>query len=254
MKKPNPVNVIAFVLSCIPLLIMFIVFAYSLFTGQLNSLIIITFLIFAAFSFAIFCPILSFIRHNKKEKAIQAAKIDTSYNREKDYPKNYIVFDLETTGLDRSTCQIIEIGAIKYENHIKTDVFHSYIKPIGKIPERITELTGITDEMVADAPEPTDVLEKLLPFLGDYVMIAHNSNYDMPILQRYYGEHLKKHLNNSVIDTLLLARIYLDELNNHKLPTIKKHFDLSFGSHNALDDCETAAFLYKYCFDKHFAK
>ena len=95
------------------------------------------------------------------------------------FPNEYIVFDIETTGLDASYDEIIEIGALKIKNNEIVDKFTSLIKPKYPIDEFITELTGITNEMVKDAPLINEVLPRFIDFIGDEILVGHNINFDI---------------------------------------------------------------------------
>ncbi len=177
--------------------------------------------------------------------------IKSEYNKLYSLVSNYIVFDLETTGLDCSFDDIIEIGAIKFEDNTEVSRFHSYVNIKRDIPKKIVELTGITNEMIRNAPELEKTLADFKKFISDSVLIAHNSNFDMKFLQTNYNRFLHITLDNSVIDTLALSRKYLKNIQNHKLVTIKEYFDIQVGSHNALDDCEVTSKLYQYCFEQY---
>ncbi len=186
-------------------------------------------------------------RHKLKEPQ---KVLKNEYNKTNTFYDEYIVFDLETTGLDACENEIIEIGAIKYKNGMEISTFHSYIKPIKQIPYEITELTGITADMVSDSEDAESVLQCFIEYIKESVLIAHNSDFDMSFLQTEIYHFFNYTLNNEVIDTLKLARKFLPNLNNHKLRTIKDYFKINRNSHNAIDDCYVTAELYKYCFDR----
>lgn len=160
-------------------------------------------------------------------------------------PDSYIVFDLETTGLSPKYAEIIEIGAIKTENGRVTEKFRTYVKPYGHIPRAITELTGITEEMTADAPHIEDALPKFLSFIGEDILYAHNSAFDC----RFIGTAcvlLGYDVKNEVRDSLELARKYIKS-ENYKLETLKKLLGIKRPSHNALDDCFVTHALIEEC-------
>lgn len=169
------------------------------------------------------------------------------YSKVEAAPNDYIVFDLETTGLDHIENDILEIGAIKYNNGIEVDRFHTYVK-IGKpIPPFITNLNGISKDTIKDAPLIRTALRNFLNFIGNYNLIAFNSDFDMSFMQYNCEKKLNTLINNDVIDALPLARKYLPQLPNKKLETVKQHFGLTVGSHNAIDDCFVTNYLYQYC-------
>ena len=177
---------------------------------------------------------------NKEPAGVSYSKIEGS-------PNDYVVFDLETTGLDHIENDILEIGAIKYNNGIEVDRFHTYVK-IGKpIPPFITNLNGISKDTIKDAPLIRTALRNFLNFIGNYNLIAFNSDFDMSFMQYNCEKKLNTLINNDVIDALPLARKYLPQLPNKKLETVKRHFGLTVGSHNAIDDCFVTNYLYQYC-------
>ncbi|MFC1742982.1 PolC-type DNA polymerase III [Candidatus Riflebacteria bacterium] len=131
----------------------------------------------------------------------------------------YVVLDLETTGLDKRKCEIIEIGAFKIENMEVTDSFHSFVKPEGKIPKFITKMTGISEKTVKDAPALEKILPEFLEFCQDYTCVAHNAFFDRAFL-RNAARSLNLTFPNPFIDTLKIARVHYPFWPNHKLPTV----------------------------------
>ena len=169
------------------------------------------------------------------------------YSKVEAAPDNYIVFDLETTGLEVDQDTILEIGAIKYINGVEVDRFHTYVNPERSIPRRVSEINHITASKIKKTPTIRFALSNFIDFIENYTLIAYNSDFDMGFIQTkcYYVLHQK--VENDVIDALPLARKYLSELPNKKLETAKQHFNLSVGSHNAIDDCIVTNHLYQYC-------
>lgn len=160
-------------------------------------------------------------------------------------PDSYVVFDLETTGLSPKYAEIIEIGAVKTENGRVTGRFQTYVKPYGRIPKAITELTGITEEMTAGAPHIEDALPKFLEFIGDGILFAHNAPFDC----RFIGTAcvlLGYDVKNEVRDSLELARKYIRS-ENYKLETLKSLLSIKRPSHNAIDDCLVTHALIEEC-------
>lgn len=156
------------------------------------------------------------------------------------FPNEYIVFDIETTGLDASYDEIIEIGALKIKNNEIVDKFTSLIKPKYPIDEFITELTGITNEMVKDAPLINEVLPRFLDFIGDEILVGHNINFDINFV---YDNLIKigsdKLLSNNYVDTLRLARRILRNLKHHRLSDLAEYYNIDgTGAHRSLKDCE----------------
>ncbi len=152
-----------------------------------------------------------------------------------------VVFDIETTGLDKRACGITEIGAVKIRAGEIVDRFQSFVNPGMPIPQNIVELTRITDEMVADAPPIETVLRSFLDFCGEDVLIAHNANFDTGFL-RVAAERAQIPFPNTYLDTLALSRYVNSELSKHTLDTIAKHYGLGdFGHHRADEDAEMLA-------------
>ena len=96
----------------------------------------------------------------------------------------YVVFDLETTGFSSIKDKIIEIGAVKVENGVITDKFSTFVNPKVPIPFEITNLTGITDDMVMEAPDIETILPQFLEFVGDAVLVAHNASFDVSFIEQ----------------------------------------------------------------------
>lgn len=162
-----------------------------------------------------------------------------------DEPKAFTVFDLETTGFSRYSEAIIEIGAVRYEDGQKVDEFSAFVNPQRSIPERITELTSITDAMVAGAPTIEEVLPRFLEFAKDSIWVAHNARFDVGFI-RENAKRLGLSVEPVWMDTLWLARCLHPEFKNHKLDTITKELHVpQFHHHRAIDDATAtgAAFL-----------
>ena len=163
-------------------------------------------------------------------------------------PESYVVFDLETTGFTPDRAEIIEIGAIRMVNGKVDNVFHSYVKPYGFLPIHITALTGITAEMVDDAPRIDAVIPKFLEFLDEKTLplVAHNASFDRRFMTAYCGALGEDFSRYEIFDSLKAARAYVP-LECHKLEVIKDFFGLTFASHNAVDDCRVTAYLMEWC-------
>lgn len=168
------------------------------------------------------------------------------------FPKDYIVFDTETTGLEIDIDRIIEIGAIKYINHIPIERFHVFINPDRDFDDFIVELTGISKEQLKISPKIENVLPLFYNFIEDYVLIAHNAPFDVKIIACEAYRSQQPMFDNLIIDSLTLAKrcIPKTDIENYKLETIKKYFGLVNDSHRALDDCETCSAIYQYYLTK----
>lgn len=164
------------------------------------------------------------------------------YNGRKDYTfaDEFVVFDIETTGLSRDKCEITEIGAVKIKNGEVIDRFSSFVDPKVHIPEDITKLTGITDEMVKGAPDTEAVLKSFADFVGDACIVAHNASFDMGFI-REKGKKFGLAFANDVLDTLAVARILLPELKKHKLNILADYFGIPLQHHRAVNDAEATA-------------
>ncbi len=152
----------------------------------------------------------------------------------------YVVFDLETTGTEVDHDEITEIGAVKIEDGRIKETFQTLVRPKQRISEKITELTGIDNDMVADAPAFKDVLPDFFKFAWGSVLVAHNADFDVKFM-KHYSKPLDYYFRNKVKDTLQLAREVLPTLSNHKLNTVAEHFNVKFLHHRALSDAYATA-------------
>lgn len=150
-----------------------------------------------------------------------------------------IAFDLETTGLNVANEKIIEIGAVKIKNFEVVDRFNTFVNPQRPIPEKITNLTGIDDSMVANAPFEDEAFEKFAEFTGkNPVLVAHNADFDTGFIKTL-ATRLGKDFSFTSVDTLEFSRSVLDDLKKHKLDVVAKHLGLGdFEHHRACDDAE----------------
>lgn len=180
-------------------------------------------------------------------------------------PSDYVVIDTETTGLDYEYCGIIEVSAVRCSGGSVVDKFTSLVKPdlvttyypcrndgAGEwvtryVDQYITDLTGITNEMLAEAPEPEEVMPKLLDFLGDFVLIGHNANFDVNFLYDAAMDTCGKPLSNDFIDTLRIARKVFPELKHHRLSDIAQACGVTADdAHRAEADCLTTAACFEH--------
>ncbi len=155
------------------------------------------------------------------------------------FPSDYCVIDIETTGLEPESCEIIEIAAVRYRDFKKEDVFTTLIKPSRKINSFITSLTGITNDMVKDAPGISEAIQRFSEFAGDDILMGYNVNFDLNFL---YDALLKchgKHLGNDYVDVVRFARAALPQLPDRKQTSVAAYYDISVkGAHRAEKDCE----------------
>ncbi len=162
----------------------------------------------------------------------------------------YCVFDLETTGISPKTEKITEIGAIKIKNGEVIDTFECFVNPEKPIPERVVEITHITDDMVKDAETIETVLPKFLDFVGDSVLVAHNAEFDIG-----YIKHNCKLQNiefeNTYIDTLPLAKDIFPDFKKYKLGIIADKLGIQVDvAHRALDDVKTLVQVFNVMVEK----
>ncbi|WP_374721848.1 PolC-type DNA polymerase III [Peribacillus tepidiphilus] len=156
----------------------------------------------------------------------------------------YVVFDVETTGLSAVYDTIIELAAVKVKNGEIIDRFESFANPHHPLSATTIELTGITDDMVRDAPEVEEVLRKFKEWVGDSILVAHNASFDMGFLNVGYRKIGFEKADNPVIDTLELGRFLYPELKNHRLNTLAKRFDIELTQHHrAIYDAEATGYL-----------
>lgn len=155
------------------------------------------------------------------------------------YVENYVIFDLETTGISTKDDAIIEISAIKVEGHRPKEEFSTLVNPLRHIPAEASRVNGITDEMVREALPLKEVLPEFLSFIGGEILVGHNIHtFDLVFLKQAVKELLNKELENDYIDTLSMARSCLPELNRHRLVDVAAYFSIATGgAHRALNDC-----------------
>ncbi len=152
-------------------------------------------------------------------------------------PDSYIIIDTETTGLF-SDSEIIQLAALKIEHGVIVDQFDSLVHSVNHIPKLISELTGITDEMLLLAPSPRDALSAFLEFVGYQYVVAHNAHFDVNILYDSCERYLGRPFSNCFFDSLHLARRVISDIDDHKLSTLCIYFNIQQENvHNALADC-----------------
>lgn len=156
----------------------------------------------------------------------------------------FICFDIETTGLSAVRDKITEIGAVKVENGVITDTFSTFANPEMPIPQKITQLTGITDDMVKDAPSQSEAVGAFLEFAGNNVLVAHNAPFDTSFIAKAC-EDMGREYNYTSIDTVAISRAILTDIKNCKLDTVAKFLRLGdFNHHRATDDAEMLARIF----------
>lgn len=155
------------------------------------------------------------------------------------YVKDYVVFDLETTGTSCTCDEVVEISAIKVQDGQVVEEFSTLVNPQMPIPFWATDVNGITDKMVANAPTFDKALADFLAFAGDMILVGHNIHtFDMKFVCRDAVKFFGKTIGNDYIDTLPLARMYLPQLGHHTLTDLARYYGIkTSGAHRALNDC-----------------
>ncbi len=158
--------------------------------------------------------------------------------------ETYVVFDTETTGLSAALNSIIEIGAVKLKNGEVVEIFETFVDPKERLPKKITEITGITDEMLVGAPLIEDALPKFIDFIGDSILVAHNARFDIGFIQMGLQKLGMQSISNPVIDTVELARFLYPKMKNYKLNTLADAFGVKLENHHrAYHDAEATGHL-----------
>ncbi|EHI77460.1 DNA polymerase III, alpha subunit [Fusobacterium sp. oral taxon 370 str. F0437] len=169
--------------------------------------------------------------------------------------EEFVVFDIETTGLNSHTNKIIEIGAVKIKAGRIIDRYSQLINPGIPIPYHITEITSITNEQVANQPKIDEVIGKFVEFIGDAVLVAHNAPFDMGFIKRDIKEYLNIDLEASVIDTLQMARDLFPDFKKYGLGDLNKSLGLALEKHHrAVDDSQATANMFIIFLEKYKEK
>lgn len=155
------------------------------------------------------------------------------------YVKDYVVFDLETTGVNPERDSIIEISAVKVGDGKTIGEYSTLVNPGCHIPAAATAVNGIRDDMVADAPQEGEAMEGFLEFIGGSILVGHNIHtFDMNFAYDAALRALGKELDNDYVDTLYMARSCLPGLSHYRLTDICEYFHIAVeGAHRALNDC-----------------
>lgn len=161
---------------------------------------------------------------------------------------DFVVFDIESTGLSVREDRVIEIGAVKISKGVITDRFSAFVNPGIPIPYRIEELTGINDSMVSDAPMIDEILPEFISFCKGCAVVAHNASFDTGMIKRdcrLFGIEWEP----TIVDTVTLAHLLLPNLAKYKLDYLAKVLEVSLDNHHrAVDDAECTALIFlKLC-------
>ena len=156
----------------------------------------------------------------------------------------FVVFDIETTGLSYQNDRITEIGAVRIRGGEVLEIFNTFVDPGCPIPPSITALTGITDDMVKGAPSQEEAVRAFLAFTGGRILIAHNAGFDISFIRKV-ADDFAIPFANTYLDTVALSRYVNPDLKKHKLDTLAEYFKLGdFNHHRASDDAEMLAMIF----------
>ena len=181
------------------------------------------------------------MKSNTVEKAPRAYK-GKSLNYLVD---DYVLVDIETTGLSPQKDDIIEIGAIKVKNNVVVESYSTLLKIDRKVPSYITNLTGITTDMIEkEGREISEVLKEFVDFAGNNILVGHNVNFDINFIYDKCEKYLEQPLSNDFIDTMKIAKRLIDTP-NYKLGTLAEYFQVNYnGAHRGLKDVEITYEVY----------
>jgi CRISPR-associated protein Cas2 len=194
------------------------------------------------------------VRRPGYSKASQhlAASRATARRTQKPYvgdagPLEYVIIDVETTGLNPDKAEIFEIGAIRAVSGAATETFHAIVRTETAIPAKIEELTGITNDIVLSEGEPlAAVLSRFIDFAGLSPLIGHNVSFDMSFLDAACRKCGAELLTNERIDTLSMSRDTLSDMTSHTLKALAEHFGIEQTTrHRGLSDCEATLEVYE---------
>ncbi len=155
-----------------------------------------------------------------------------------DFPNEYVMIDTETTGFSVEWDSLIEIGALKIRGGEVVDTFETFVRLDGELPDFITELTGITDAMLADAPAPQEAVKAFLDFLGNDVIVGYNVRFDIEFIREDIKQYFGQEMNNDYIDCMRIARKLFPEEKHHRLKDMRKLLGIEVDKeHRASHDC-----------------
>ena len=159
---------------------------------------------------------------------------------------DFVVFDLETTGAKTPPCRITEIGAYRVSKGQIIAEFQTLVNPETPIPLFISQLTGITDAMVKNAPRFAEIAAEFLNFIGDSILVAHNAHFDLRFLNHEIGRiHKDYRVGNQHLCTVKMSRKLLPHIENHRLNTIADYYRVSLVNHHrATDDARATAHIF----------
>ena len=158
---------------------------------------------------------------------------------------NYVLVDIETTGLSPRTDEIIEIGAIKVVENKIVDTYDTLLRIDGYLNPFITRLTGITNEMLEEGKKQEEALKEFIEFAGNETIMGHNVNFDINFIYDKCESYLDYYLSNDFVDTMRIAKHVLPNVRNYKLGTLADYFDVDYrNAHRGLKDVEITYEVY----------
>ena len=186
-------------------------------------------------------------RRKAKLSVLQSQpEVEVTLSSKKQVTNSYVIIDIETTGLKASEDEIIELAALKIIDGMETDSFSCLVQSEKKLPSPITQLTGITQELLDSQGKKLQLgLKDFLDFIGEEKIICHNLSFDMTFLQkacRKFGYPVIKNLSE---DTVKIARKKIEDVSDYKLATLASHFGFEAQKHRALEDCRLLFKVYK---------
>ncbi|MDO4565438.1 MAG: 3'-5' exonuclease [Clostridia bacterium] len=153
------------------------------------------------------------------------------------FPQDYVVIDIETTGLSSCRNEIIELGALRVRDGEIRDSFSSLVKPLRRVDGFITALTGITNEMLTDAPKLREILPDFMGFVGGDIVVGHNVNFDINFIYDACAGLFLPPFSNDYVDTMRLSRLLFKSERRHRLSDLAERLGLDYeGAHRALAD------------------
>jgi DNA polymerase-3 subunit alpha (Gram-positive type) len=172
--------------------------------------------------------------------------VETNFERRAFAETEFVVFDLETTGAKTPPCRVTEIGAYRVKSGKITEEFQTLVNPETPIPPFITNLTGISDRMVKNAPKFSEIAADFLDFIGDSVLVAHNAHFDMRFLNHEIGRVYENYrVANPSLCTVRLSRRLVPNIENHRLNTLANYYSIALVNHHrASDDAHATAHIF----------
>ena len=161
---------------------------------------------------------------------------------------NYVILDLETTGLKPDESEITEVGILEVKDGKITNRYDQLCSVSSPLPDNIVEITNITDEMLAGKPSFKSIIPDVLNFIDDRTIVGHNIHFDLDFLEYHINKakFLEKNITFRCVDTLKLSYKYMPKMRSYKLEALKKYFDINIESHRAINDCEITKELFDH--------